>query len=406
MRATLSACVLGVAWLFAGAACAEVIGLGDYVQANQGGSGSSGAGAGGAGAGANASAGGAGEGGKSPRDFLDNWGARIPLVVDTSEFTTPLTAFNLPVLVTLDSDTAARVAPDGVDLRITTADGLTLLPCEVERYEPSGRLTMWVQIPNLNSVVNPLMLYLYLDNPSAGTSAMPWTGYGAVYHLAERRFESQRDSTANGLHSDVPVGGALTEVAGIAGKALQFPDGGQISLSNARDELEFATDSFTLSAWVRDQGVATDVYQCPVFNGGLGAATPGYSLAINTANNDAVFFYADASSNVVNPLLGNASGWHHLAVVVDRDPAVLAVFSYVDGQLAPSSPTGITGFGSVVNAAAQPSLGDSSCRFAGTLDEVRFARRALTAAEIEAEFSTLKAGADSFVSLGVIENAQ
>ncbi len=71
------------------------------------------------------------------------------------------------VRVTLDSGfNFAAARPDGSDLRITAADGTTLLPFWIESWTQSLSANLWVRIPSIASG-GSTTLYLYFGNPTA-----------------------------------------------------------------------------------------------------------------------------------------------------------------------------------------------------------------------------------------------
>src|SRR5882672_4956899 len=62
----------------------------------------------------------------------------------------PLDDFVYPIAAAVDPELGAAARADGSDLFVTADDGLTVLPSEVERYEPAGRLALWVRIGHLD----------------------------------------------------------------------------------------------------------------------------------------------------------------------------------------------------------------------------------------------------------------
>ena len=59
---------------------------------------------------------------------------------------------DVPVGIVIAGDTAlaGHARPDGRDLAFTAADGTTVLPFEIERYDgATGALVAWVRVPSL-----------------------------------------------------------------------------------------------------------------------------------------------------------------------------------------------------------------------------------------------------------------
>jgi hypothetical protein len=73
--------------------------------------------------------------------------------------------------VPLDSRFYFNLAkPDGSDLRVTAADGTTLLPFWIESWTSGVSASVWVRIPSLDSGANTT-LYFYIGNPAASAAS-------------------------------------------------------------------------------------------------------------------------------------------------------------------------------------------------------------------------------------------
>ena len=125
---------------------------------------------------------------------------------------------NFPVLISLSG--LSNIKTNGADIRFTAADGVTLLPREIESYS-NGILTAWVNVPTLSPIANAI-IYIYYDNPTATEPAATstygsqnvWTnGYAGVWHLNEGSGSTAYDSTANGNNG----GWASAQPAGTSG---------------------------------------------------------------------------------------------------------------------------------------------------------------------------------------------
>jgi hypothetical protein len=110
---------------------------------------------------------------------------------------------NFPVLVSLTG--LSNINANGTDIRFTAADGVTLLPREIESYA-SGTLVAWVNVPTLSHTAST-SIYMYYGNAAATEPAASstygsqnvWTnGYAGVWHLDEGGGNTAYDSTANG----------------------------------------------------------------------------------------------------------------------------------------------------------------------------------------------------------------
>lgn len=106
------------------------------------------------------------------------WAARRPLVVESDLVAGTVTDY--PLLVQLvDTDLVPDVQPDGDDLVVTAADGVTRLDHQIESWDPlTGALTVWVRVPTLVDTVDTT-LFLYLSNPTAVDQQDPVGVWGA-----------------------------------------------------------------------------------------------------------------------------------------------------------------------------------------------------------------------------------
>src|SRR5437899_11737562 len=92
------------------------------------------------------------------------WGYRSQVTVNNPGASMPA---SLQVKVALDSSfDFTKALSNGADLRVTDADGLTLLPFWIEKWNPSGTsATIWVNVPSIPATGETL--YFYYGNPSA-----------------------------------------------------------------------------------------------------------------------------------------------------------------------------------------------------------------------------------------------
>ena len=103
-----------------------------------------------------------------PGWFDPGWSQRVTVTV--SDDVGPVT--NCPVLVVLDPQRIdyGKVRPDAGDLRFVADDHITILPHEVDQWNPRGRSTLWARLP----VLRPgSRFHLYFGNPSAQAAVVP-----------------------------------------------------------------------------------------------------------------------------------------------------------------------------------------------------------------------------------------
>lgn len=126
------------------------------------------------------------------------------------------------------------------------------------------------------------------------------------------------------------------------------------------------------------------------------------NLRVYIANSqgDAITNYVETSANTWN----NFASWHHVAVAYDGALSQAnKVKIYIDGVLANSTVTG-TLASTLQNSSGSLSIGSFpglGRALTGSLDHIKLFNRALTAAEIKAEYSAQNAGTPTGSALGV-----
>ena len=201
-----------------------------------------------------------------------------------------------------------------------------------------------------------------------------------------------------GTGSPMQTNGALTFVAAKVGQGLQF-DGSSGLVVPDSDTLDFdATQSFTIEAWVRIDGVfGNDSLLLDKRQPGGGL---GYVVGLIGTNSESETrkFYCVVQGGVTfdvrtAPVADNA--FHHLAVVLNRAANALAL--YFDGALQQTK--NVSGLGSLQNN-GRLFLGHQSLDVPGTtgiplngvLDELSIYNRALNSNEIAAIFNAGSTG--------------
>jgi hypothetical protein len=158
---------------------------------------------------------------------------------------------DVPVLVLLtpqriDYD-AARA--DAADLRFVAADESTLLPYEIERWQPGGTSVVWVKVPSIAPGENAGHFTMYYGSSDASSQEDPaevWSnGYLAVWHL---------DDLQDALGNRALESTGTQVVDGRIGGARLF-DGSSTRMVVAGDPLpDLFEGGATISAWIRPDG--------------------------------------------------------------------------------------------------------------------------------------------------------
>jgi PKD repeat protein len=297
------------------------------------------------------------------------WTRRKKLVFNASAPTTALVDF--PVLVKLDASRIdyASAQPGGADLRFVDADGVTLLPYEIEQWVSGGTSYVWVKVPRVDAGSTTDHVWMYYGNAGATAGAngtAVWSGFRGVWHLT-----GFADATGLG-HAGVNQGSTL-ESAGRIGQARRFSGSSQyVQVAHAADLAFAATGSYTLSAWAKldkvpgaANGVVTKSRN----------VSPWYGISIAQGKR---WTALAPSANIAGAVA--ATGWSHVVVV--QDGAAGARRLYVNGVLSGSGSaraadgTGPLWFGG--SAGVNEYL-------AGVVDEVRLSGVARSADWVAAE---------------------
>ena len=161
---------------------------------------------------------------------------RVPITI--SGYTGASTLTNFPVLValadSLDGFCYADCAADGSDLRFADADG-TVLPHEIESWDPDGTSCVWVRVPRLAGTTTQISLY-YGAAPAGLPAVNPvdvWTRYAAVFHGGSSIADATGKSAT--VNANTVTGSASGgKVGGVMSKAQQAVTGVQFSKSSER----------------------------------------------------------------------------------------------------------------------------------------------------------------------------
>jgi len=119
---------------------------------------------------------------RADADWYDHdWGYRVEITISNP---CGVETDNFQALVTLDSSFGFGDAlADGSDLRVTGADGTTVIPFWLETWDPTGQMaSIWVSVPTLPDIGTTV--YIYYGNPTPGPATYapqetpptgPWT---------------------------------------------------------------------------------------------------------------------------------------------------------------------------------------------------------------------------------------
>ena len=290
---------------------------------------------------------------------------------------------DFPVLVRLNSGNFdfSQAQATGADIRFTKSD-TTLLPCEIERWDPAiGAAEIWVKVDTVQGNDSTQSITMYWGNPDAsstsnGPSVFDTTaGFAGVWHLGE---------SSGGIHDatddrfDGTRNGNPTRIAGDIGYAQSFSGSGDfIEMGNVCNP---DTSGFTVCAWIKPALVNSNQTIVSKSHGGSPSSSYGWLLELDNTGGLMAFIATGAGSWGASRtfVLGStiqivdSTVWHHIAAVFVRsgnDKCRL----YIDGTEVSSLPAGgdITSLSAVVNSAPLRLGADANggCPWKGSMDE-------------------------------------
>ena len=324
---------------------------------------------------------------------------RYQALVKTSGYAGSSMLANFPVLVSVTNVPGFAYADckaGGADLSFVAADGVTVLPYEIDTWNPEGESLVWVKVPSLAKDTTFTMRWGDAS-PASVTASDVWTDYVGVWHL-----DDAADTAACANSS--PYGATYDATPSGIGKANQkIYAGGDAPVGRARCFSETPTNSclvvsnynatgvtssFTVSTWIRESVLSGSVppgntqlfWRKTSWNG-----EDGWFVERNNANYTTFVVIGSSASLARNyscPTLSNS--WVHVTAVYNGGTGLL----YCNGVQYDSA--GIT---AVKNNDLDLTIGGG--KWAVSYDECRFKKGAASADWVKAEYDTMtKRGGD------------
>ena len=343
--------------------------------------------------------------------FSVNAGAAVPLVSGSTELE------NFPVLVRLSQTAVSGFSysdikkADHSDILFTDDDG-TVLPYEIQTWNPSGESLIWVKVPLLASGSRLTMRYGNTDANVVNDPTAVWSEYVVVLHYEEAADSTEttcmsatgdNDGAAKANTKGMtngPVGNwrdNMVDRVTTSGCGIQLPSYNSLGLAQ----------SFTFTTWVNhhvDQGVYYDhLLMC---NNGYGVGEGVLCMLLNNTT-ELVCSGKDSGwegwfSAGANRLAMDGT-WQHCGLVFDQanvtmvvDGAVQASGSMARGAVAPSD--------LAVTIGSLSDCGDSSNPWKGGFDESRIRCGTSSSEWIRAEYVSM-ADAQALLNDGAQENS-
>ncbi len=302
------------------------------------------------------------------------------------------TLVDFPVLIRLSEALndfrydACKVAGGG-DLRFSDVNG-TLLPSEVERWDPSGESLVWVKVPTLTRET-VITLHWGYANPDSVAPTDVWDAhYLGVWHLgAAPGASTQPDSTAynhpfaiNANYSD-GVACGTNGIAGLAAATGLRDDGRGCFSYSDQTHVFTGFSAFTMEAWTRQDhhDVGNNSETRYILRHG-GSKNHDWQFYESKAGDMIVQISTNSPARKISPADGAPkaarAAWNHAAIAWDGSSGECA--SYLNGsvlELDAFSTTAANWKGTVGAMTEGFNLGnfryDNTGGFRGAIDEVR-----------------------------------
>lgn len=332
----------------------------------------------------------------------DDWSHRRAVTIPAGSVDGDLA--DLPVLVSLtDAGMVGQVQDDGSDLRFTAADGSTPLAHDLERWDPAtGELLAWVEVPTVAAASSTTVLLHWgaTDAPAQADGPATWSnGFDGVWHLAEDPGAAvlpHADDASPQGRDGVLVGttGTTSRTGAVVGDGVAFSaDSGRLGLGT----IDTTDDAFTLSGWVTADttagGTVAAVDVAGVTHAALEVAPDGAGALVVRArlrDGSGTLHAAEGGALAVGAAGHVAATWDGTTLTAWLDGTAVAATTVTSREVAT---------GAVVAIGAGPGAG--AAPLAGTVDEVRLATVARSAAWLDAQAS-MQASPATFATVGAV----
>lgn len=264
------------------------------------------------------------------------------------------TQTNFPVLINVtDPDLRTTVngghmrSSSGNDILFTQADGVTLLPYQLEKYSANtGQLVAWVKVPSISSAANTTIAIYYgkTGTSSPSTNTIWDANYLGIWHFSS----NVADATSNGRNLTNTGTTNYNNASNIIGDSRQLNNSPFVASNSASLKyLKLPTGTlsgvtnFTFEGWVLLDDNTTSWER--IFDFGQSTninmfLTP--SMGTNGIKRFAITTGGNSGEQQVSSGSTTASGsWHHFAVTIDAGSNTSTL--YYDG-VADATNTGVT----------------------------------------------------------------
>jgi len=349
-----------------------------------------------------------------PGGWLQGWGRRVKLDIDSNDIDENLTDF--PVLIYLSSSSGRnddnlsfvfdeiQSDSDRNKIAVTMSDGLTQCYTEVEKWNAtSEEAWLWVRVPSI-SASSDTELYLYYDadqsdntayvgDPNSAPAEAVWgNDFRLVTHMRDDPDTSHvRDSTEyDNDGTKTAPGEPVVTASGTISDAQEF-DGSDDYVDLGSDaSLDLRSTNFTIEAWIYPT-IQTDRW--PTFYI-VGVWELSFGIG-QDSNTDKLEVWIDDSVSYASDGNVTYNEWNYVVLSWDGSNYTFYIDGVISGSSGGSSypDTGTTYIGST-----PPFENEGS--FNGTIDELRTSNTSRTTSWIKASYESER---DSLVDYKVEE---
>ena len=265
----------------------------------------------------------------------------------------------------------------------TSADGNTVYPHEIDKWDTSGDSFVWVRLPELKKGTTFKMHWSDSAGDVQSASGNVWDGYVGVWHMNATGTTAEPDSTANGLNA-VPyitsgTANINSDVNGKVGSGRVNIANANLRVSNYKDTLTTQT-AFTMSGWFKQSATNNSWPRLFVGNPSNGDRTC-WELWRESAS--ALNAIGNGTSKTVSWSVSLGTDWHYLTLVYNGTTATLYDNGVGMGDKTINTPQHKT----YLSIGGAGTTADRS--FVGTFDEVRMYNGAMTAERVAADYATM-----------------
>ncbi len=319
----------------------------------------------------------------------DAWRYRKAITINHEKVAGDLV--NFPMLVSFtDTSLGTHAQADGDDIVFIAMNG-EKLKYEIENFTPAaGVLVAWVKMPSISST-DDAQIFMYYGNAGAANqedAENVWDeNYVMVQHMEEDGLGTRYDSAKqnNDCRTYGYEGDEATTTAKING-GDDFDGSNDLIYASSSDSINFTTNDFTVSAWVKSQNVTDFVPIAEKANDNYWIDSYGWSFYIRDEGSGGKLTFQVKDQNGNSNHISGADTidddqWHYVVGVKTTD----GLTQYVNGDYDADDNT--YSYNASISTSSPLVIGAGNGMFEGIIDEVRLSNSVRSAVWIETEYN-------------------